>query len=110
MTTIQQAIAMGTNDYKAFIASKQAKTERKRSAVSIDTLIARVIAKHGESYGMSMVLNHSRNGHIRNRKALEKALLEPCESAEHKARRKALELQYKELIGKSAIAKKCELI
>lgn len=80
-------------------------TERKGSAVSIDTLIARVIAKHGESYGMSMVLNHSRNGHIRNRKALEKALLEPCESAEHKARREALELRYKELIGKSAIAK-----
>ena len=92
------------------LVEKYKPTERKlrKSSESIDTLVAKVFAKHGESYGMSMILNHSRNGHIRNRRALEKALLEPCESLDHKTKREVFELQVKKLIQRSAITQDCK--
>ena len=71
---------------------------------TLDELYSEVIAKHGDSYGRSLILYYSRNGHIRNRSALEKAFLAPCESTEHKANREKLELAAKTLISKMAIA------
>lgn len=69
---------------------------------TLDELYSEVIAKHGDSYGRSLILHYSKNGHIRNRSALERALYAPCESAEHKIRREKLELSAKTLIKQSS--------
>ena len=71
---------------------------------NLDELYSEVIAKHGDSYGRSLILHYSKNGHIRNRSAIKKALSAPCESTEHKANRERLELSAKTLISRMAIA------